>query len=472
MSTNFLTQSRHKSTYYFRRRIPTDIKHHFTNALIVKSLNTSNKKIAVILARNLASQTDNLFRQIREIDMKSDNYLGLTLQIDLDQNKQPTKILVDAQPHEEALANTLLSTVMNANSTLQNTIPAFTPKTSTVQEPIIDFQTHINEYFAKAGLKPNTVVNYKSKLRFARNHFGDNSNLLKINQQDIVKFSEHVKSEIKNPTTQGLYIQVVVSFINWHRIRNGDTSLTSSTLIPKRKTPEHYDRDEFSLEDMRAIFANAFTYSHKQPHKWWATLAVAFSGCRIEEICQVNLKTDLIHDQKNGIWYFKFDEEPDNLGDDRKSMKRLSSWRHMPIHSALINYGFIAYLKAQLKKGNTRPFECGWKPRVVAKENICKWSQYATKWGGRELKKLVSEELIEHGEKSYFHSMRHTVAKLMREAGVTSDISEAIAGRNAGAGEQERYGKIKNSHELLYREGIEKALNPLVEILELVIGHK
>jgi len=64
MSTNFLTQSRHRSTYYFRRRIPTDLKHHFKNDLIVKSLNTTSKKSAVILARNLASQTDNLFRQI------------------------------------------------------------------------------------------------------------------------------------------------------------------------------------------------------------------------------------------------------------------------------------------------------------------------------------------------------------------------------------------------------------------------
>jgi integrase len=470
MSTNFLTRSRHNSIYYFRRRIPKDISHIFKNNLLLKSLSTSSKRIAVVLARNLASQTDNLFEEIRIMNKKTGNnpLASLILNVDINSRGELTAFTVDAQPHEAEAAQKIITTLLTHNTTNNTTAPLHAQLNAPIS-PAMDFQGYIDEYLKKAGLKANTIANYKSKLEFAKKFFGAETNLLEITQLNFVQLAEHVKSQIKNTTTQSLYIQVVVSFINWHLIRNGKPKLTSETLIPKRKTPEHHDRDAFSLDDMRIIIVNAFKYSNRQPYKWWSTLAVAFSGCRIEEICQVNLDTDLIHDSENNIWYFSFDENSEIDGSTKKSIKKLTSWRKMPIHSVLVKMGFIDYLKAQKRKGFNRPFEAGWSPRTVEKDNICKWSQYATKWGGRELTKLADKGLLERDGKTYFHSMRHTVAKLMLEAGVSSDISEALAGRSAGAGEQERYGKIKNNYVLLSRDGIEKALNPLVEIIESVI---
>lgn len=470
MSTNFLTRSRHNSIYYFRRRIPIDLRQHFRNNLLLKSLNTSSKKLAIILARNLACQADELFEKVREMKSKNGDFLaGFILKVNLDKDKRPVSIDIDAQPHEADAVTAILASVMNPHSTLQDNISSSQPL------PLISsksFQDFIDEYLQKAGLKPNTIASYKSKFQFAKTYFGENFDVLEVNQLGIVNFSDHVKTQIPNSTTQSLYIQIVVTFINWHRARNGLTPLNSKTLIPKRTTPEYEDREEFSLDDMHVIFKNAFTYSKREPYKWWSTVAVAFMGCRIEEIFQANLETDLVHDTKENIWYFQFDEKPDRDGVIRKSLKKLSSHRRVPIHSALIKYGFIDYLNLQKKQNATRPFEKGWAPRIVPEDNIHKWSHKATKWAGRELVKLDRDGLLKRGDKTYFHSMRHTVAKLMLEAGVSSDISEAIAGRSAGAGEQERYGKIKNSYELLSREGIEKALNPLVEILDSVVNNK
>ncbi len=469
MPTNFLIRSRHHSIYYFRRRVPTDISHNFKNNLLLRSLNTANKRIAVILARNLACQTDNLFEEIRRMNNKTGNnpMAGLILKVDFNANKEPISFTLDAQEHETEAAKALISTVLNVNNIAANNTTLVDQSNAPVASSK-DFQTYIDEYLQKAGIKPNTKASYKSKFEFAKNYFGNSFNVLAIEQLGIVHFSEHVKSLMSNETTQGLYIQIVVTFINWHRARIGLSPLNSKTLIPKRKTPEYEDREEFSLDDMHVIFKNAFTYSRREPHKWWSTIAVAFMGCRIEEICQVNLETDLVHDIKDNIWYFQFDEKPDRDGVIRKSLKKLSSHRRVPIHSALIKYGFIDYLNSQKKQNATRPFENGWEPRIVPKDSIYKWSQYATKWGGRELTQLDKDGLLKRGDKTYFHSMRHTVARLMQESGVSSEISEAIAGRSAGAGEQERYGKIKNNHLLLSRDGIEKALNPLVEILQSV----
>lgn len=424
-----------------------------------------------MLARKLASQTDNIFEEIRAMNKKTNNspLASYIFKIDINAQKQPTSVTIDAQPHETQEVQALLGTLFNADNGAQSeNVSLSAPKQSTPKS----FQNSVDEYFQKANLKPTTRVTYKSKLEFAKAFFGDGFDVLAIDQLSIVHFSEHVKNKISNETTQGLYIQIIVTFINWHRARNGLSQLNSKTLIPKRTTPEYEDREEFSLDDMHAIFKNAFQYSRKEPYKWWSTIAVAFMGCRIEEICQVNLETDLVHDRSENIWYFQFDEKPDRDGIIRKSLKKLTSHRRVPIHSALIKCGFIDYLHLQKKRHATRPFEKGWAPRIVPKDNIYKWSQYATKWGGRELIQLDKDGLLKRGRKTYFHSMRHTVAKLMQDAGVLSEISEALAGRSAGVGEQERYGKIKNNSTLLSRDGIEKGLNPLVEILESVVKLK
>ncbi len=469
MSTNFLTRSRHKSNYYFRRRIPIDLKKHFATDIFLKSLHTTSKKIAVILARSLASQTDHLFEKIRKMNKKSnENFLASYIfKVDLNEHNQPTNITIDAQPEETVAVQALINSILNTTNA-QNITTSPNPTSA----PTKLFQDFIDEYNDKSGLKPTTKANYKSKLQFAKEFFCDTFDLLNVKQMDIVRFSEHVKSHVKNPTTQGLYIQIIVTFFNWHLARHGLPHLNSKTLIPNRKTPEHEDREGFSLKDMHAIIQNSYQYKNRKPHKWWATIATAFTGCRIEELCQMNINTDLKHDDVNDIWYIQIDEKLENDGSKKKSVKKLTSWRHLPIHSALVKHGFIDFLKSQTKSGASRPFEAGWRPRVVEKEGINKWSHYVSRWGGRELDKLRNEGLIQGEGKTYFHSMRHTIARLMLNAGVSIEISEAIAGRSSGSGEHSRYSKINNDYVLLYQEGVEKALKPLVDILESVVSNK
>ncbi|KQT43811.1 MULTISPECIES: DUF6538 domain-containing protein [unclassified Methylophilus] len=474
MSANFLTQSRHRSIYYFRRRIPFDLQHHFPNTILKKSLNTASKKQAIILARGLASQVDRIFEHIRS--MKKNNEEDLIeiswgFELHYDEHQQPILKVTDAQPQDTESITAVVTAALNASNNKQHSKPLDQPIGATIA-PSKCFQDYIELYFSKSELKPNTIANYKSKLEDARQFFGENSSPLSITQIGIVQYSDHVKARIENITTQGLYIQVVLSFVNWHRIREGLGTLTSSTLIPTRLTPQHEDREEFSDDDMHIIFTNAYRYSRQQPHKWWVTIAVAFLGCRIEELCQVNIKSDLFHDQAQDIWYFNFNESPDADGSQKKSLKKMTSWRKVPIHRTLIKHGFIDYLKSQSAKGANRPFELRWAARVVEADGIHKWSHYVTKWAGRELTKLAEDNRVVKGKKTYFHSMRHTFARLMQDAGVAGEISEALAGRNAGIGEQERYGKIKNNYALLYKEGIEKGLGPLEDILESVINHK
>ena len=65
MAAHFLQKSRHKSVYYFRRRIPDDLRLHTARRQIFRSLHTGDRREALIRARALAVEADCLFRELR-----------------------------------------------------------------------------------------------------------------------------------------------------------------------------------------------------------------------------------------------------------------------------------------------------------------------------------------------------------------------------------------------------------------------
>jgi hypothetical protein len=230
-------------------------------------------------------------------------------------------------------------------------------------------------------MKPQTRATYRSKLEHARKFFGGTSNLYEVSQGDLVRYCDHAADTNPHPTTQGLYISTVASFLNSHRNRvSGFPELTTRTLMHKKETPDLDDRDAFTRDQIRQIFANANRYRNKCPHKFWVTVAPVFLGCRLKEVCQVNLKTDLKCDDEAGIWYFSFDGRADPDGVVRKSMKKIASWRLVRIHSPLVHHGFIDFLRDQESAGFLRPFQKEWQPRKVADEEIIKWSHYISRW--------------------------------------------------------------------------------------------
>jgi hypothetical protein len=151
-------------------------------------------------------------------------------------------------------------------------------------------------------------------------------------------------------------------------------------------------------------------------------------------------------------------------------MKKIAGWRLVPIHSALIRHGFIEFLRDQERSGNHRPFQKEWQPREVEDEEIIKWSHYISRWGGRELKELGARHRFDTTKLAYFHSMRHAFKSELGNAGVPSEIPEALSGRKHASADEERYEKLKQNHRRLAQEGIEPGLVQLTAILDEVLG--
>lgn len=116
----------------------------------------------------------------------------------------------------------------------------------------------IVEYYEKAQSKPETKATYRSKLEHARKFFGETTGVFDVGQADLVRYCDHVGTTVPNITSQSLYISTVVSFLNWHRVREtGFPPLTTRTLIPKKNTPDSDGRDQFTLDQVRLVFTAA-----------------------------------------------------------------------------------------------------------------------------------------------------------------------------------------------------------------------
>ncbi len=58
-----------RSVYYFRRKVPNDMRKHYERPQIVICLKTKSKSAAVKASRSIASKLDDFWLQIRIADM-------------------------------------------------------------------------------------------------------------------------------------------------------------------------------------------------------------------------------------------------------------------------------------------------------------------------------------------------------------------------------------------------------------------
>ena len=117
-------------------------------------------------------------------------------------------------------------------------------------------------------------------------------------------------------------------------------------------------RTSFKSEHLNAIFSAEHYVNHtfKHAYYYWLPLLGRFTGARINELCQLHVK-DI--EQIDGIWCFKLDivdedeiydcncDKTENCAicsEKNKTQKNSFGKRHLPIHSKLIELGFLEYV--------------------------------------------------------------------------------------------------------------------------------
>lgn len=247
----FLQRSRHGTVYYFRRRIPIDLWATVGHRHVVASLETADRNEAVIRARMLAAKTDAAFTRMRAMkkDRTKDLEVEYLTELDMDDLGRVVKVRIETDPNnpeDQAGAERALEAVIRA-SNAHPAIAGGNPQ----QRPTKSLKDAALEFLAESGLKATTRSSYFTRLEHALAFFGGNTDVHSITQQQLVAYAKHVRANAARAgKTQGNYITVVMTFINWHLIRAGLPRLTAATLKPKRSGPLAEERKAFTLQEL------------------------------------------------------------------------------------------------------------------------------------------------------------------------------------------------------------------------------
>lgn len=158
---------------------------------------------------------------------------------------------------------------------------------------------------------------------------------------------------------------------------------------------------------------NAASKEKKEWHFWLPFLA-AYTGARRSELIQIR-KQDIRFDDDSNRYYIL-------ITDEAGSVKTENAVRQVPIHKTLIEKGFIEFVNVS----GDRLFDI--KPQAV------------TAWFARFRTRLGINGFDDFGNRKVFHSFRHTFITLSRGAGNSLECVQQVVGHEkTNAGITDRY---------------------------------
>lgn len=267
---------------------------------------------------------------------------------------------------------------------------------------------YVESYIAEKQLSwaPKETKNQQNYIGTFIEHVGDKC-LCEYTKADAVSFKTWLLGSGKSPTTINKYIQKMSLLFSWLADHTEQTTDIFKGLKLKR-VKEVNVRSGYTDIELKQFDAWA---KEQEPWRMWIALIGRCHGLRSNEACQ--LYSDDI-EQVNGVWCFNIRATRED-----QSLKTEASQRLVPIHSKLIDGGFLDFVAS--RKGG-RVF------KELPYRNNC-YSHLFGQWFSRN--RPVNKD---------FHSLRHTVASKLKAAGIPLQYAAAILGHTNKAISYDRYG--------------------------------
>lgn len=254
------------------------------------------------------------------------------------------------------------------------------------------------------------------------------------NAADVLAETEGQELHRVNPATVKKELALIKAFWSW-AVRREELPRNAFDAAKPPKVGKAKDkRRPFSDTEIAAIRPLIEAQRLKRPERYWVTLLVAYTGARLEEIAQ--LRQQDVYETPDG-WAIRIRAESG-------SVKTEVSERDLPLHSKVIERGFLEYLKAAT---GVRLF--------AEDERKGKMGAPISKWFAWELDKLNFAERAKKG----MHSFRHTMRDKLRSAGVDAVARREILGHAHEDTEDAVYGDPTSIKER--RESLERITLPL-----------
>jgi hypothetical protein len=411
---------RRGNVYYFRFVIPVELRNSFKVREIILSLKTEVKSEAIPLAWKLAASVTQSLKDLKTGKIKDVNRSYLIESSINEPARTPQNIAIAAQhvtiPINPQLPKApLLSFVVDdflkrydqsnkaTLTKLKSTLPILI---ELVGDKVINqiFQTDLNRFFDEV-----------QKLPVRR----DAGIFKGMSIRQIIE--ANTGSCISQGTFKSTYRACVSLFIEWAKVHYSDQGFPDlcikGAVYRGTRAGGVNKQRAMKFEELQVLFGHRkmkeYSSDQKYSHYCWLPLIGLHTGARINEICQLNPSTDIVHDVDSGVHYFNFTDLGETGLDVKKSIKTNSSRRIVPIHSKLIDLGFLDYVE-RIKSGGHKILFPEWQPRNG------KASANASKWFVRYLESIGLSDDSEGARLSGFHSFRFTF--------VTFGIENKISG--------------------------------------------
>lgn len=455
---------RRKNVFYFRLGVPAALREIVKSREIIKSLKTEDSEEATRRALKLAAHFKTLLHDLKTgktSEAKLLNSWGTTpddaTPDNCTQEPRANYQTTPSQPATGTRQAPLLSLVVDdflkrydqsarvMLGKLKATLPIFVEMLG--NKPINEiFQTNINEFFDDVQKLPVRRVSEKFK---------------GLSIKEVI--AANTGPTISEKTFKSNYRACVSVFLNWANTNYKDQGFPTLSVqgadyrgergngINKQRAASREELDKlFNNPKMEKYATNSETV-----HYFWLPLIGLYTGARINEICQLNPSEDIRQDSTTGIWYFHFTDESETAEGVSKSIKTNSSRRIVPIHSTLIDLGFLDYVE-KIKTAGHKIIFPEWQPRNG------KASANASKWFTRYLESIGLRDDTEGARLSGFHSFRHTL--------ITYAMQNRIAGVFAITGHEvetaEGFSKISEVAKGYWTRGITDDVQARKETIE------
>ena len=240
---------------------------------------------------------------------------------------------------------------------------------------------------------------------------------------------------------------VDVERLDKNRLKSKHIMPTKSELR-KSKDTSGETRMDFKTIELNTLFRGSSWYNKKlhtylihEQDRVYIPLIGLLSGMRLNEIAQLYLN-DICDFE--GIQYFRVDK----LNPDQR-LKTPVSRRNIPIHSKLIELGFLDYCEKLQQAGEERVF-----PQLFHTKDKGFGQSFSKKFNNKNFKSewIEAERLNNPRLKVDFHSFRHTFSTKISSR-VEDSLMDALLGHEGSSENKKRYDhkEIK-----ILKEGIEK----------------
>ncbi|MEZ9231731.1 tyrosine-type recombinase/integrase [Vibrio amylolyticus] len=292
---------------------------------------------------------------------------------------------------------------------------------------ILDDFIHSKE---SENILPRSIQQLESRIKafikFSKVH------IFEATSKSAMKFRDVLLRSGKAEKSVIEYLAAIRQFYKWLCLREDvHKNIFDGVSVQRKKVRASELRQRWSRLKLTKLFQHrrltlpkqGREYTQNEWEDYWIPQLLLYSGARVSEICQLDTADIKL---VNGTWCIDINDD----GTDKR-LKSVSAKRLIPLHSQLVELGFLRYAQTRYENKQQKLFS--FTPMGANKD----WSKaYITRFS-----QILDELGYVPSFRPTLHSFRHTFIDELQQVGVAENIVADLVGHTKSTITYGRYGK-------------------------------